>query len=379
MKTPAPLTNQAPDEKLEAADRLDSWKEIAAYLKRDVRTVRRWEKSGGLPVRRHLHQRQASVFAYRSELDAWWQNEQKGLEQPETASEAAARPHAWKWGLALAAALILLCLAVYLADRNTVRASAPGRTMLAVLPFQNLGGGNDKDYICDGLTEDLGTELTMLDPARVGVIARTSSMTYKGRTSNVRDIGRELGVQYVIEGSVRFGSERSRVNVQLIRVADQSHVWAQSFEALPGEMFALEQDIARRVAGEVDVRLNQAAPAKPREAVNPDAYRLYLQGRELWGKRSQADLEHSIEALPGGAEVRSALRPRLRRHRRFLQSTGISRLSSLGLYGPGGTAGRTKSPRTRSHPGPGACRHGLHQRHVGLGLERSREPVPAGD
>lgn len=108
MATSLPEPNEILVGRPEPDDRLDSWKEIAAYLKRDVRTVRRWERSGGLPVHRHLHQRQASVFAYRSELDAWWQNEHKEPEQAETAAVELASPQWWKSALLVVAAVVIL-------------------------------------------------------------------------------------------------------------------------------------------------------------------------------------------------------------------------------------------------------------------------------
>ena len=281
--------------------RLDSWKDIATYLKRSVPTVQRWEREEQLPVHRLLHKKQGSVYAFTSELDAWMQ-QRRGLverqdEDDQETSRTAASPRFLKrwfiWPALAGLALIAIAGAVYIA-RNK-RATAPGRTMIAVLPFQNLGGGPEREYECDGLTEDLITELAVLDPAHLGVIARTSAMAYKGRSATVRDVGRDLNVQYVIEGSVRFGGDRSRITAQLIRVSDQSHIWAQSFEEAPGEMFKLEEDIARRVASEVDVRLSASAPARPKETSNPEAYRLYMQGRELWSKRSHAELERSIE------------------------------------------------------------------------------------
>ena len=280
--------------------RLDSWKDIATYLKRSVPTVQRWEREEQLPVHRLLHKKQGSVYAFTSELDAWIQ-QRRGLverqdEDDQETSRTAASPRFLKrwfiWPALAGLALIAIAAAVYIAGNKR---AVPGRIMVAVLPFQSLGGGADREYECDGLTEDLITELAVLDPAHLGVIARTSAMTYKNRATSVRDIGRDLNVQYVVEGSVRFGGDRSRITAQLIRVSDQSHLWAQSFEGAPSEMFKLEEDIARRVASEVNVRLSVSSPARPKETNNPEAYRLYMHGRELWNKRSHADLERSIE------------------------------------------------------------------------------------
>ena len=122
-----------------AAERLDSWKEIAAYLKRQTRTVRRWETTEGLPVHRHLHRRRATIYAYRTELDAWWSNRRPDLKQrqPEGAVRASGRPEPY----------------------------APSRRiMLAVLPFRNLCGDAKDEYFSDGLTEEMISELGRLHP-----------------------------------------------------------------------------------------------------------------------------------------------------------------------------------------------------------------------
>lgn len=284
-------------------ERLDSWKDVAAYLKRSVPTVQRWEREEQLPVHRLQHKKQGTIYAYKGELDEWWRQRRAALERPEvevgessiSGSSPNNRQRVW---VTIAAAALILVLAVALASsflrRDNHRAASPSRVMLAVLPFQNLGGGPELDYECDGLTEDLITELAIINPGRIGVIARTSAMTYKGRVKTVREVGDELAVQYVVEGSVRFAPEHARITAQLIRVSDQSHLWARSFEGTPGEMFKLEEEIAQSIAGEVDVRVNPAT-AKPRNQPNAQAYRLYVQGRQLWSTRSRPDLERSIE------------------------------------------------------------------------------------
>src|SRR6516165_9381065 len=146
-----------------ATDRLDSWKEIAAHLQREVRTVQRWERSEGLPIHRHLHQKLGSVYAYRSELDAWRSGRGVELE----------------------------------------RAPERRRTMLAVLPIDNLGRDPEQDYLSDGITEEMIVHLGRLNPERLGVIARQSAMTYKATQKRADEIGRELGVDYLVGGSAR--------------------------------------------------------------------------------------------------------------------------------------------------------------------------------
>jgi len=284
--------------------RLDSWKDIAAYLKRSVPTVQRWEKEEGLPVHRHLHKKQGSIYAYRQELDLWIEQRRLIVDRGEEAEAIAEVPpeaepssaRRWKSLALLAVVAIVLASVTGYWYRTKSRSAMPAhRTMIAVLPFQNLGGGADLDYVCDGLTEELITELAALDPNRLGIIARTSSTMYKGGGTGVRDIGRQLGVEYLVEGSVLFAPGKSRVTVQLIRVADQSHVWAHTYDSNIDNLLEVEQEISRAVAEDINVRVSSPR-TRPvaRVSSDPEAYRLYLEGRALWQKRSKEALEQSI-------------------------------------------------------------------------------------
>lgn len=301
------LLNAEKKEDHRTEDRLTSWKEIAAYLKRDVRTVHRWEKDQGLPVRRHLHQKAASVYAYRSELDTWW----KGRGQQESGSvpadvdatatgpsRLAVDPQASRRPLWQPVVLVLALIGVavlLLWPTHRTRIGESRRVMVAVLPFQNIGGGAPRDYFCDGLNEELITELAILDPTRMGVIARSSAMVYKEGGKSVHQIGQELGVDYVIEGSVRFDPEKSRITTQLIRVSDQSHLWAETYDTSIENALGTEQQVSHAVAAAVGVRLGTASPKSLTQATtDTEAYHLYLQGRDLFYRRDRADLEQSL-------------------------------------------------------------------------------------
>jgi len=284
-------------------DRLTSWKEIAAYLKRDVRTVHRWEKDQGLPVHRHVHQKAASVYAYRSELEAWWRGkaQQESVVADSTANSAGAPAEGTRTArrslrlpLALSAVLIGAAILLLWQSRGR-RGNTSERVMIAVLPFQNIGGGAARDYFCDGLNEELITELAILDPTRVGVIARSSAMAYKNGGKSIHQIGQELGVAYVIEGSVRFEPDKSRITTQLIRVSDQSHLWAGTYDTSIINALGAEQQISREVATTVGRRFGAAYPKSVAQAsVDTEAYHLYLQGRDLFDRRDHADLEQSL-------------------------------------------------------------------------------------
>jgi TolB-like protein/DNA-binding winged helix-turn-helix (wHTH) protein/Flp pilus assembly protein TadD len=178
-------------------------------------------------------------------------------------------------------------------------AEQTGRIMLAVLPFENFTGDAGQEYFSDGLTEEMISQVGDLDPSHLGVIARTSVMQYKHSPKSIPQIGRDLGVQYVIEGSVRRDSERVRITAQLIQVKDQSHLWAREYDRDLGHLLQLQAEIAREVANEIEFSLSGRRPIPvPREAVaavpgvsapgakSYEAYDLYLKGRYFWNKRT---------------------------------------------------------------------------------------------
>ena len=146
--------------------------------------------------------------------------------------------------------------------------SQGGRTMLAVLPFENLTGDPDQDYFSDGLTEEMITQLGRLDPRQLGVIARTSAMSYKHSSKAVDQIGRELGVNYILEGSARREGERVRIAAQLIQVRDQSHVWAAEYDREMQSVLQLQSEVADAIGNEVRLKL---APEQRVHAGNPRA------------------------------------------------------------------------------------------------------------
>ena len=171
-----------------------------------------------------------------------------------------------------------------------------GKTMLAVLPFDNLTGDPAREYLSDGLTEELITELGGIGPDRLGVIARTSVMGYKRTNKRVDQIGKELGVEYVLEGSLRQAADRVRIAAQLIRVSDQAHVWAQEFDSDLRDVLIMEADVARKIAAETRVKLDETPSPLPSPArVDPEAYESYLKGRYFWNQRTNEGLHRAIQ------------------------------------------------------------------------------------
>src|SRR5579872_3849223 len=205
-------------------------------------------------------------------------------------------PPAKGWRLAIVAgavaAVLLTALAIWLWHSRRTSAEVPGKIMLAVLPFENFTGDPGQEYFSDGLTEEMISQLGNLDPAHLGVIARTSVMNYKHSSALIPQIGKDLGVQYVIEGSVRRDSERVRITAQLIQVKDQTHLWAREYDRDLGHLLQLQEEIAREVANEIEFSLGGRRTIEARKgaaatgAQSYEAYDLYLKGRYFWNKRS---------------------------------------------------------------------------------------------
>jgi serine/threonine-protein kinase len=184
----------------------------------------------------------------------------------------------------------------FLEDVKRLKASASTvgqRTMLAVLPLENLSSDEEQEYFSEGLTEEMLTQLGRMNPERLGVIARTSVMRYKHACKSIQEIGLELGVSYVLAGSVRRAGRRVRIAIQLIQVNDETHLWAESYERDFADLLALQRDVAHAVAREIRLNLTPQARARLTTArlVNADAYEAYLRGRFFWNKRTKDALE----------------------------------------------------------------------------------------
>ena len=173
---------------------------------------------------------------------------------------------------------------------------ATARPMLAVLPFQNLTGDANQEYFSDGLTEEMIGQLGNLDPQHLGVIARTSVMRYKNSQAGLDQIARELGVQYVMEGSVRRDGNHVRISAELIQMKDQSHLWARQYDRELNGLLALQGEIGHEIADETELTLGEHKAAGTSIALpqNFDAYDLYLKGQYFFNKRTAADLEEAI-------------------------------------------------------------------------------------
>jgi TolB-like protein len=194
--------------------------------------------------------------------------------------------------------------------------STPPRLSMVVLPFANIGGGAEQDHFVDGVTESLTTDLSRI--RRAVVIARNTAFTYKGRPLDVKAIGRELNVRYVLEGSVQRGGNRMRVNVQLIDAETGSHLWAERFDKPLADLFDMQDEIVARLAGALNAQLAAAEARRAEQAPTPDSMDLYFRGlawvnkgwtpdsvsqaRSFFDRALTADPDN-VEALVGSAAV----------------------------------------------------------------------------
>src|SRR5713226_3053721 len=319
---PIPIGESRPD------NFLDSWKEIAAYLGREVRTVQRWEKNEGLPVHRQIHEKLGTVYAYKSEIDAWWSERSAKLASkaasgelaggprivswpastPEGQNEAltAATPSRRLWGLAAVAVVSGLLALLVLANEWGLRdklkhllvrgAPEPIRS-IAVLPLENLTGDPSKDYFADGMTDALITELAKVSALRV--ISRRSSSRYKDSKKPLPQIARELNVDGIVEGAVAQSPGRVRITAQLIYAKTDLYLWGRSYDRDLSDVLALEDEVARAITREIRIKVTVQEQGRLNSAleVNPEAYQLYLKGRFFLEKRTEAGMKKAVECF----------------------------------------------------------------------------------
>jgi TolB-like protein/Tfp pilus assembly protein PilF len=328
MGEPSPAT--PPPEK-PTQDRLDSWKEIAAYLGRDVTTVQRWEKRETMPVHRHQHDKRGSVYALPSELDAWRQSrrqrlsedrDEKGKDQQTEAPVAAAaeadagrerkaKLPARRWLVLAGAGLLgLLAIAYVMYRGRPGNASQPKIRSLAVLPLKNLSGDPAQEYLADGMTEALIGRLSTMHDLRV--ISRTSVMQFKNPRASSPEIARTLHVDALVEGSVMREGNRIRVTAQLIRGATDAHFWSETYDRELRDVFTVQSELAQSIAEKVQITVTgeeQKRLAATR-SVAPEVYESYLKGEFAYNKsNSRADEEESIGYFKHAIEMDPTFAP----------------------------------------------------------------------
>ena len=334
--------------------KLDSWGEIASYLGREVRTVQRWERTEGLPVHRHEHKKKSTVYAFAGELDAWIKNRQPKDDpvadaafEPEPDLDAPVengtddnvppapirkdangndRPtaddpdnHAPSTGkrliLWLVAAAILI-FGGYKAYRQfQANALTHDNVRLVVLPFANLTGDANQEYLSAGLTDVITTQLGRLDPQHLRVIAPTSAKAMAGKP--VAEIRRTLNVQYVLEGSVQRVANQIRIDIRLIQASDEAQAGSDSFTRDLTDFLQVESDVSDSIARKLIATLPVASKAlAPPGAVTAEAARkssdAFLRGEILWTgrgdlRKSIALFEEAIRENPYNAQAYAGL------------------------------------------------------------------------
>jgi TolB-like protein/Tfp pilus assembly protein PilF len=309
----------------QVTERLDSWKEIAAYLKKEVRTVQRWEKSSDLPVHRLAHGKQGTVFAYKSDLDAWWRESQSKLDKEEGKLDAGAassgsnvvvlapaadqsdktekpdtRPDRLR-RLAVLVLLVILGVAIPLSVfwpqiRNKIWPPAPKMT-LAVRPFKNMSGDPGQDFVADGLTEEMITWLGQLHPDEMGVIRLSPAYA----SSDLDRIGKDVHANYVLEGGVRVSGQRVAITAQLFQVSDHTLVWGEAYERDLQDVLRIQAEVAGAIASGVLNKLPHVQLSV--RQVNREAYLAYLEGRYFWNKRTEEGFAKAITLFRRSIEI----------------------------------------------------------------------------
>jgi len=210
------------------------------------------------------------------------------------------RLHVARWIVGAAAAIAVVALVAARGwpvehDRSTGGTVPSTTARVVVLPLENLSADPAQDYLADGLTEEMITELSRVRPERLAVIARTSAMTYKGTRKSAAEIGREMGADYLLEGSVRREGDRLRVSVRLVRASDQTDVWAENYQRELRDVLALQGEVARAIAGRIGIEVGREHQASlDAGVIGSDAYEDYLKGRFFWNKMTPDGLQTAV-------------------------------------------------------------------------------------
>jgi TolB-like protein/DNA-binding winged helix-turn-helix (wHTH) protein len=220
-----------------------------------------------------------------------------GGEEPVKKASASRR-----WGVAAAAAVVIGAGCWW---GLRAHSTPPTKTMLAVLPFRNVSGSAEQDYLSDGLTEELTAHLGRMAAGKLGVISRSSSAQFRQRTEDVQRIGQELGVRYVLEGSMGRVDGEINVTAQLVEARDRTHVWAETYARPASELLKIEREVARAVAEALAIRLlptEQSALARA-GTTNTAAYDAYLAGTYEWNRGTEQSFRNALASFEQAATL----------------------------------------------------------------------------
>ena len=236
--------------------------------------------------------------------------------------------------------------------------SLTGKKMLAVLPFENLNSLPEQEYFADGLTEEMISHLGQLSPKRLGVIARTSSMQYRGTKKSIGTIADELKVDYVLEGSLRREGKRVRIMAHLIEAQEQTHLWSASYDRDLRDVLNVQSDVARQIGKALAIELLPEDPSKS-VVFDATAHESYLRGRFYFGQRSEVALKKAITSFETALSIEPACARSL---------SGIADCSAMlcwfGALAPHDAGSRAKAAAVRAIEIDGT----LSEPHASLGL-----------
>ena len=234
--------------------------------------------------------------------------------------------------IGFAVVVFVVCALVLFLRTTRHRKPQLGKIMLIVLPLENFTGDSQEDYLADGITEEIIAQLGSLDPQHLGVIARTSAMHYKHTQKSAAQISREVGANYLLEGSIRHSGDRIRVTAQLIQSSDQSHLWAESYDRELSDVLRIESDIASSVASEIRLTLSQQIHQHLAAAgrTNVEAHDAYLRGLQGWNLRTRDGFQQAIANFTRATEVDPGYAPAF---------AGLARVYSLAPIFAGVPAG----------------------------------------
>ena len=243
-------------------------------------------------------------------------------------------------------------------EKSKRHVSLTGKKMLAVLPFENLNSLPEQEYFADGLTEEMISHLGQLSPKRLGVIARTSSMQYRGTKKSIGTIADELKVDYVLEGSLRREGKRVRIMAQLIEAQEQTHLWSASYDRDLRDVLNVQSDVARQIGKALAIELLPEDPSKS-VVFDATAHESYLRGRFYFGQRSEAALKKAITSFETALSIEPACARSL---------SGIADCSAMlcwfGALAPRDAGSRAKAAAVRAIEIDGT----LSEPHASLGL-----------
>jgi TolB-like protein/tetratricopeptide (TPR) repeat protein len=257
-------------------NRLDSWKEIARHLGREVRTVQLWEKLEGLPIHRHFHRISGSVFAFRTELDAWRDSASRMSVNPGPAPDQRGAP---------------VC--------PSLPPPRLGEVTVAVLPFEGPQRSPDQERFEDGLVSETAIALQRLCPLWLNVISRTAVLECKGRARLIGKLRQAPQTHYVIEGASQIENGRIRVDVSLVNVRDKAPAWSHRYHGKLHNSLQLQSRVANQIAHCVCVTLlSLEKSVHPRYPVaNANAWDAYILGRFLWKRRTEESIKRAIQCF----------------------------------------------------------------------------------